>query len=77
MIDYEDSMMDRKLFDMYITLLGDLRSSSTGLACVYYRTLFGGVITLISMDNKQLHPVVPSLKYSLLLDVFPGILGGL
>lgn len=63
MIVDEGSMMDRKLFEMSMAILGDLRCSSPDGAGASDRPRFGGLIILVAMDYKQLLPVVPSRKY--------------
>lgn len=57
------SMMDRKLFSIAVTILGDLLCSSPNEVGPSGPPRFGGLIVLIVMYYKQLLPVVQSRQY--------------
>lgn len=58
----EGYMMDRKLFEMAMTILGDLRCSSLDEAGISERPKWEAITVLKSMDYKQLLLVVMSRK---------------
>lgn len=58
----EGSIMDIKLFEMSMSILGDVRCSSPDGSRTSERPRFGGLTIFISMVYNQLLPVVQSLK---------------